>query len=48
LTVEWKKLPLYWLAQFAGAFGAAAVVYGVYFGVKQSSFSLFLQTFNSV
>ena len=38
LTVEWKKLPLYWLAQFAGAFGAAACVYGVYFGAKQSSF----------
>lgn len=33
LTVQWRKLPLYWLAQYIGAFAAAACVFAVYIGV---------------
>ena len=30
--LSWKKVPVYFLAQYMGAFVAAAVVYLVYFG----------------
>ena len=30
--LQWKKVPVYFLAQYLGAFVAAAVVYFVYYG----------------
>lgn len=38
--VPWRKLPLYWLAQYVGAFLAAAVTYGVYYGNSLRSLRL--------
>ncbi|GIZ42549.1 hypothetical protein CKM354_000581100 [Cercospora kikuchii] len=31
--LPWRRLPMYWLAEFTGAFAAAAVVYGNYIGL---------------
>ena len=30
---EWKKLPVYWLAQYLGALAASGTVLGVYYGI---------------
>ena len=30
--LPWKKVPIYFLAQYLGAFTAASLVYGVYYG----------------
>ena len=32
--VSWRKLPIYWLAQYLGAFAAASCVFGVYMGTR--------------
>lgn len=29
--LQWKKLPVYWLAQYLGSFAASACVYGIYY-----------------
>lgn len=34
--LPWRRLPMYWLAQFLGAFCAAGVVYGNYYGLINS------------
>ena len=31
--LHWKKVPIYFLAQYLGAFAAAALVYGLYYGL---------------
>lgn len=30
--MKWSRLPVYWLAQYLGAFIAAACVFGIYYG----------------
>ena len=35
--LHWKKVPIYFLAQYLGAFVAAAVVYGLYYGMYITS-----------
>ena len=32
--LPWKKVPIYFLAQYIGAFIAASVVYGLYYGIS--------------
>jgi len=34
--VKWFKVPVYWLAQYLGAFVGAACVYFVYYGLSRS------------
>lgn len=31
--LKWSKLPVYWIAQFLGAFVGAAILYFTYFGM---------------
>lgn len=30
----WKKLPIYWLAQYLGSLAASATVLGIYYGIN--------------
>ena len=40
-SVEWKKVPIYWAAQYIGAFAGAACVFAVYIG--KSLFPIFFK-----
>jgi glycerol uptake facilitator-like aquaporin len=31
----WKKLPVYWCAQYLGAMAASGTVLGVYYGIRR-------------
>jgi len=41
--LKWTKVPVYWLAQYLGAFVGAASVYLVYYGLLLDFIALFSQ-----
>ena len=41
--LKWTKVPVYWLAQYLGAFVGAASVYLVYYGLLLVFIALFSQ-----
>lgn len=44
-SFPWKKVPIYWFAQYLGAFLASAMVFGIYYGNSKPNRT---KLFNSV